>query len=87
MLDFETYQYIPNVTVFFERVVIDKELSDKDVRLIAKKGSAKDDWAMYYGPSDDNPNRIIHYGIKMSDRQLVQKLMPCTDEVLELYRM
>lgn len=88
MLDFEFFQFIPNTTVFFERVVIEPALvENKDIRLIGKKGSGMDDWSMYYGPSSDNPNRIIHYGTKVGDRELVRKLLPCSDEVLNLYRL
>ena len=57
----------------------------KDLRWIAKKGYGHD-WAIYCHWADRSDDWIKASGDKVTSKEHIRKCVPCTDEVLKLYR-
>ena len=55
------------------------------LRWIAKKGYGND-WAVYCHWDYHDEEWIAEQGDKVSGKDNIQKCVPCTDEVLKLYR-
>lgn len=55
------------------------------LRWVAKKGAA-DDWAVYCHWQHHSAEWILDSGDKVSDDTNIRACVPCTDEVLRLYR-
>ena len=53
---------------------------------IAKKGHGYDDWCIYVHWEDNGIDFVKTNGDKVRDKKNILKLVPCTDEVLDLYR-
>lgn len=59
--------------------------TDQVLRWVATRGGIHD-WAIYAGPEDWSEERVRDYGDKVHNRDNVQKLVPCDEEALEMYR-
>lgn len=57
----------------------------QDLKWVATRGGIYD-WAIYIAPDDWDDLRIKQFGDKVHDRKSIKKLVPCTDEALEMYR-
>lgn len=57
----------------------------QDLKWVATRGEA-DDWAIYVAPADWEDLRVKQMGDKVSNRESIKKLVPCDDQVLEMYR-
>lgn len=77
--------------IFDQGLVVDNatgisiDNSDKILRWVAVKGGAQD-WAIYVAHYKTSPEMTAKYGTKIHNMDNVSKLLPCTSEVLELYR-
>lgn len=56
-----------------------------ELRWVAKKGDI-DDWAVYCYWSYWTESQIAANGDKVTQKDHIQRCVPCTDEVLKLYR-
>jgi hypothetical protein len=55
------------------------------MRWIAKKGHGND-WAIYYHWSSRGWEYVESNGDKVINKEVIKRLVPCDDEVLNLYR-
>ena len=55
------------------------------IRWIAKRGFVHD-CAIYYGNINDSIDRIKDWGTKIHAVSVIQRLVPCDEQVLEMYR-
>lgn len=56
-----------------------------ELRWVAKKGWGYD-WAIYCHWADKTPEWIRDHGDKVHNDEYIKRCVPCTDEVLNLYR-
>jgi hypothetical protein len=54
-------------------------------RWVAERGVI-DDWVIYYLPKGNGIKTVSRVGHKLKDPIAIQKLVPCTEEVLARYR-
>ena len=52
---------------------------------VAKKGTI-DDWAIYIHWEESGIDFVISNGDKVTNIDYIKKLVPCSDEVLQMYR-
>jgi len=69
-----------------ELYMVDSDLS-RNLRWIAKKGFGYDDWSLYCHWDDKDVEWIKKHGDKVTDRQNIQRCVPCEDDVMRHYRM
>lgn len=50
------------------------------------KGKKDNDWAIYAAHATSNAQDAARYGEKVRDKENIQAMCPCDDEVLQLYR-
>jgi len=55
------------------------------LRWVAKKGDI-DDWAIYCHWDEHDEDWIRQHGDKVTNKEHIRRCVPCTDEVLKLYR-
>lgn len=79
----------PNTTFAFGKskdsingIMISNSLDE--VQWVAVRGKELD-WAIYYGWATDNMENVQEYGHKVYNTGTIRRLVPCTDEVFELY--
>jgi hypothetical protein len=58
---------------------------NEPIRWIAKRGYIHD-WAIYYGNIDKTVEEIQSNGNKMRTPSIIQRLVPCNEEALIMYR-
>lgn len=94
ILDLETLKSLPIGEVFAQGVatnspegvyMTDENLGKKMI-WVAKKGHGHNDWCIYIHWLEKGLNFVIQNGDKVTDKINIQKLVPCTDEVLDRYR-
>lgn len=57
-----------------------------ELRWVAKKGGGYDDWAIYCHWATQTESEVASNGDKVTMKENIKKLVPCTDAVLKLYR-
>ena len=62
------------------------ELRPEEVRWVAVRGGIHD-WAIYYFMPYMSDNQVAREGDKMFTESIIKRLVPCTDEAYELYRL
>ncbi len=55
------------------------------LKFVAVKGVIND-WTIYYGRETLSTDYIMKHGNKVQSDENIRKCVPCTDEVLKLYR-
>jgi hypothetical protein len=55
------------------------------IRWVAKRGFIHD-WAIYYGEESQTVEQIKSYGSKVRAESIIQRLVPCDDAMLKMYR-
>jgi hypothetical protein len=58
----------------------------KTLTFVCLKDKSGCDWVIYAGNAGAHPADIARYGAKVSDKQNIQSICPCDEEVMELYR-
>jgi hypothetical protein len=61
------------------------KIKEKDARWIAIKGFGID-WAIYYDEKGSSNEQIIYCGIKLYDKEIIRKLVSCSNRIFDLYR-
>jgi hypothetical protein len=59
--------------------------SQRELRWVATRGGIWD-WAIYVHSAGYNAGWIQRHGDKLHNRAMIQKLVPCDDEALAMYR-
>lgn len=94
MLTLEKLHVIKPGTIFAQGVaenspaglyMVDSDIGKK-LLWIAKKGYGYDDWVIYCHWEENGLEYVKERGDKVSDKDNIQKLVPCDEKVLELYR-
>lgn len=93
MLSIEQLKEMPPKTVFAQGEIENSPdgvyMTDTDVgkKMIwaAKRGGIHD-WAIYIHWADMGVDYVISNGDKVTNEKNIQKLVPCTDEALKMYR-
>jgi hypothetical protein len=91
MITIEEFDKIPLGEVFATGVLpnspdgIFMSRDGGELRWVAKKGYGYD-WAVYCHWADKTPEWIRDFGDKVYTPEYIQRCVPCTDEVLKLYR-
>lgn len=68
-----------------EGIFMTSHAPGRELLWVAKVGGIND-WAIYIGWKDGGMTHVIQYGDKVTDITNIRKLVPCTDEALEMYR-
>jgi hypothetical protein len=58
----------------------------RPMRYVAKRGGIHD-WAIYLDWESKSLDQVLDHGQKLQSLKHVKKLVPCTDEALNLYRL
>lgn len=93
MLTLDQLKAMPPFTIFAQGEAInspdDIYMVNSDIGRkllwIAKRGEIYD-WAIYIHWEDKGLDYVIEQGDKIRDNTNIQKLVPCTDEALKMYR-
>lgn len=85
-LDLETFNRTESDSVLATGVVTEPMLHERAVRWIAVKGWGND-WAIYYHFEDRSLAYIREQGDKVTLENIIRNLVPCSQEVLSLYRL
>ena len=91
MLTLKEFSKIPDGLVFAKGEIIDSpdglhmSRSNKMLKWVAIKGYA-DDWCVYAHFADMGFSFVASQGDKVCDRENVQRVVPCDDEVFNRYR-
>tara|TARA_R100001082_G_C4272992_1_gene120565 strand:- start:300 stop:608 length:309 start_codon:yes stop_codon:yes gene_type:complete len=100
MIDLKKFKEIPHGSIFSQGVFIDsdedgyidglptihaQDTKGKKMSWVATKGQI-DDWAVYYHFFTEDTDYVKDSGLKLYNENNIKKLVPCTDEVFELYR-
>ena len=91
MLTKELFDKIPYSEVFATGVLpnssegIFANYEGGELRWVAKKGSWND-WAIYYHWSHKDEQWIKEHGDKLYNKVYIKRCVPCTEEVLNMYR-
>ena len=85
-LTLEKLNSFPLASIIATNVLYEPILSKEIVRWVAVVGRGIHDWAIYYQNEDWDLDRIKDYGDKITIKSLIQYLVPCTEEVLKMYR-
>jgi len=72
--------------LFASETGIYPDLASRQIRWVAARGKGMHDWAMYYGRISQSIEHIARYGDKIFDKDLIQKMVPCTKKAYALYR-
>lgn len=67
-------------------VVTEPQLANEPVRWVAVRGGAPD-WAIYYHREANGIEFAKEQGDKVTTANLIQNLVPCTQEALSRYRL
>lgn len=59
---------------------------EANLKFVAVKGDSGTDWAIYGHRAHNTDNFVARQGDKVTGKDLIQSLCPCTEEVLNLYR-
>jgi hypothetical protein len=100
MLDLNMLNAMPPGTMFAAGVGFDVSYNiyvagtGKRLRWVAVRGQGILDWAIYYMPEDTvfgvkifpSDDRIAREGDKIFGNNLIQRLVPCDDDALKMYR-
>jgi len=77
---------MPLHKIFDKGIIKDPNIYEgKEIRWIAKKGGITD-WAIYYHEANKDETFVKQYGYKLVERNLIEKLVPCTTEAYLKYR-
>lgn len=85
MLDLQMLEAMPAHTVFATDVTTDPRLYKDSIRWVAVKGGVTD-WAIYYHREEKSVEFICREGDKIFTKEVIRKLVECTDEVFGKYR-
>lgn len=67
-------------------VFITQEYKGRELLWVAKKGHGYNDWAIYIHWADYGLDYVLTNGDKVMNPSNIQKLVPCSKEVLAKYR-
>lgn len=88
----EEFNKVESGAVIKEGLTIDSPVginmtnSGKELRYVVKKGWA-DDWCIYTHFSYYNGKTVAMSGDKVHDKDNIQRVFPCTDEMMDRYRL
>ena len=85
-LGIEAFARAQKDSVLATGVVTEPMLNDRAVRWVAIKGYGND-WAIYYHFEDRTLAYIRNQGDKVTSANIIQNLVPCSEDVLSLYRL
>ena len=86
MLDKQMLDAMPSDCIFATGEGIIPELhSSEEVRWVAVRGGIPD-WAIYYHLASWNIYDVRYEGDKVGTNEVIQKLVPCDESALKLYR-
>lgn len=93
MLTKKQLELLPPGTVFRVGVAINSsddlymtnDNIGKELLWVAKRGQIYD-WAIYVHWKERGQEFVTHMGNKLQNKELIQKLVPCDEEALALYR-
>lgn len=85
-LDLKTFEKCEHNMVLATGVVTEPSLYSDPIRWVAVKGWG-DDWAIYYHKAIYEIVLVREQGDKINEANLIQNLVPCTQEVLDKYRL
>ena len=93
MLTKKQLELLPPGTVFRVGVSINKpddlymtnDNIGKELLWVAKRGQIHD-WAIYVHWKERGEEFVTQMGNKLQNKELIQKLVPCDEEALALYR-
>ena len=85
-LDLEAFNRAECNSVLATGIVTEPELHFGAIRWVAIKGHGND-WAIYYHVERYDISVVRMSGEKISSANLIENLVPCTKEVLSLYRL
>ena len=60
--------------------------SDKVLRWVAVRGRGYWDWAIYIQLDTWSVDAVVNHGDKVNTKEYIQRLVPCDEEALKLYR-
>ncbi len=94
MLDLAGLKAIPAGIVFAEGLVanapdgvyMSNNRVSQQLMWVARKGGGHDDWAIYIHWADMGRDYVLNHGDKVMNDSNIQKLVPCTKEVIDRYR-
>ena len=85
-LDLKTFEKCDHNMVLATGVVTEPSLHIDPIRWVAVKGWGED-WAIYYHFEVSSLGLVREQGDKITSANLIQNLVPCTQEVLDKYRL
>lgn len=81
----EELKQMPSNTVFASGITNDERLFREPVKWIAKRGVIHD-WAIYYDKAFKSEDQIKSWGTKLYSPSIIKELVPCDEEMLQMYR-
>jgi len=85
MITKKLFDQLPNDYPFATSVTDDPRLYREPVRWVAVKGMGND-WAIYYHLLNKDAIDIMREGDKCFTKEVVKELVPCEEEIFNLYR-
>lgn len=68
-----------------EGFFVTRDNPGKLIRWVAKRGGIHD-WTIYYYWEDWDMQRVLDYGDKVLNKEVIRKMVPCNDEAFNMYR-
>ena len=85
MMTLEELKKMEPHTVFATGVTEDPRIFREPVKWIAKRGLIHD-WAIYYDRPEKTLDEIQSWGSKLHSLNIIKDLVPCDEEMLNMYR-